>query len=55
LAEMVREDGIAFPPCLGDFVKGNACRTIGLFDRRRNRISFAISGKTRVVCAISSC
>ena len=26
LAEMVREDGIAFPPCFGDFVEEIAAR-----------------------------
>jgi hypothetical protein len=51
---MVREDGIAFPPCFGDFVS-YLHGTIGSFHRRRNRIGFAAIRKTRVVCGTSSC
>ena len=54
LAEMVRGDSIAFPPCFGDFV-AYLHDTIGSFHRRRNRIGFAAIRKTRVVCGTSNC
>jgi hypothetical protein len=55
LAEIVREDGIVFPPCFPDFIGRLVVRTIGSFGPRRNWIGTGVAARSRVVCVDTNC